>query len=100
MPSFTSGGATLDHEDPGIVYLSRRSGAFHQVEAWFTPDNGRTWRSRAITADASHYSIRPVTPRGLGGANLVLFSRGDRSTTGFTHFLTRIHAVRGIAPPV
>ena len=43
FPSFTSGGATLDHEDPRIVYLSRRSGAFHQVEAWFTPDNGRTW---------------------------------------------------------
>jgi hypothetical protein len=34
--SFTSGGATLDHEDPRVVYLSRRSGAFHQVEAWFT----------------------------------------------------------------
>ena len=45
FPSFTSGGATLDHEDPRIVYLSRRTGAFHQVEAWFTPDDGRTWRT-------------------------------------------------------
>ena len=52
FPSFTSGGATLDHEDPRVVYLSRRSGAFHQVEAWFTPDNGRTWRSRQLTFDA------------------------------------------------
>ena len=57
FPSFTSGGATLDHEDPRIVYLSRRTGDFHQVEAWFTPDDGRTWRiapasrtSRATTA--------------------------------------------------
>jgi hypothetical protein len=100
FPSFTSGGATLDHEDPRIVYLSRRTGAFHQVEAWFTPDNGRSWRSRRLTEDPDHYSVRPVTPRGLTGANMFLFSRGDRSTTGFTHYLTRIHAIRGLAPPV
>jgi hypothetical protein len=100
FPSFTSGGATLDHEDPRVVYLSRRSGAFHQVEAWFTPDNGRTWRSRQLTFEADHYCIRPVTPRGLRVANLVLFSRGDRSTKGFTDFRTRIHALQGADPPV
>jgi len=100
FPSFTSGGATLDHEDPRIVYLSRRTGAFHQVEAWFTPDEGRTWRSRRLTDEAAHYCIRPVTPRGLKNANLVLFSRGDRSTKGFTDFRTRIHALPGAAPPV
>ena len=100
FPSFTSGGATLDHEDPRIVYLSRRTGAFHQVEAWFTPDDGRTWRSRQLTADPDHYCIRPVTPRGLTGANLVLFSHGDRSTNGFTDFRTRIHFLAGAAPPV
>jgi hypothetical protein len=99
FPSFTSGGASLDHEDPRVVYLSRRTGAFHQVEAWFTPDDGRTWRSRRLTAEPDHYCIRPVTPRGLSGANLVLFSRGDRSTKGFTDFRTRIHALFGAAPP-
>ncbi|MDP9294855.1 MAG: BNR repeat-containing protein [Actinomycetota bacterium] len=100
FPSFTSGGATLDHEDPRSVYLSRRTGAFHQVEAWVTPDNGRTWRSRQLTAEPAHYCIRPVSPRGLAGANLILFSRGDRRTHGFTDFLTRIHALAGAAPPV
>ena len=100
FPSFTSGGATLDHEDPRVVYLSRRSGAFHQVEAWFTPDDGRTWRHTQLTAEPSHYCIRPVTPRALRGASLVLFSRGDRSTVGFTDFRTRIHALGGFSPPV
>jgi hypothetical protein len=100
FPSFTSGGATLDHEDPRIVYLSRRTGDFHQVEAWFTPDDGRSWRSRRLTHEPRHYCIRPVTPRGLRGQNLVLFSRGDRSTVGFTDFRTRIHALPGEAPPV
>jgi hypothetical protein len=41
-----------------------------------------------------------VTPRGLTGANLVLYSQGDRSTKGFTDFRTRIHALAGAAPPV
>ena len=100
FPSFTSGGATLDHEDPRIVYLSRRTGSFHQVEAWFTPDDGRTWRHTQLTNEASHYCIRPVTPRGLQNQSLVLFSRGDRSTVGFTDFRTRIHALGGFNPPV
>ena len=100
FPSFTSGGATLDHEDPRFVYLSRRTGDFHQVELWFTPDDGRTWRSRRLTDEPSHYCIRPVTPRGLRNANLVLFARGDRSTKGFTDFRTRIHSLGGFGPPV
>jgi hypothetical protein len=96
--SFTSGGATLDHEDPRIVYLSRRTGAFHQIEAWITKDEGRTWTSRQLTNDPDHYCIRPVTPRGLGAPNTVLFSKGDHRTKGFTDYLTRIHAIRA-APP-
>jgi hypothetical protein len=100
MTSFTSGGATLDHEDPRIVYLSRRTGAFHQVEVWATPDNGRTWRHLQLTAEPAHYCIRPVTPRGLKGANLVLFSVGDRTTRGFTDFRTRIHFLAGATPPI
>lgn len=90
--SFTSGGASLDHEDPRFVYLSRTIGDWNQVEQWFTPDNGRTWQTRQITGDTDHYSIRPVTPRGLTGANRVLFSRGDETTIGFTDYRTRIHS--------
>ena len=52
-----------------------------------------------MTFDPDHYCIRPVTPRGLRGANMVLFSHGDRSTKGFTDFRTRIHALSGAAPP-
>jgi hypothetical protein len=91
--SFTSGGATLDHEDPRIVYLSRTIGPWNQVELWFTPDNGRTWTSRQLTHDPTGYSIRPVTPRGLTGANRILYVRGDERTIGFTDFRTRVHAL-------
>ncbi len=67
--SFTSGGATFDHEDPRLVYLSRTIGRWNRVELWLTPDNGRTWTHEQITDDTDHYSIRPVRPRGLAGAN-------------------------------
>ena len=50
-PSFHSGGATLDHEDPRVVYLSRTIGNWNQVEQWFTPDSGRTWTHRQLTSD-------------------------------------------------
>ncbi|MDQ3849018.1 MAG: BNR repeat-containing protein [Actinomycetota bacterium] len=92
-PSFTSGGGTLDHEDPRIVYLSRRTGAWHQVEVWITQDRGRTWTSRQLTSDPDGYSIRPVSPRGLTDFDRVLFSRGDERTIGFTNYRTRIHAL-------
>jgi hypothetical protein len=91
--SFTSGGATLDHEDPRFVYLSRTIGKWNQVEQWFTPDEGRTWETKRLTDDTDHYSIRPVTPRGLRGANRILFSRGDETTKGYTDYSTRIHAL-------
>ena len=93
-PSFHSGGASLYHEDPRFVYLSRTIGRWNQVELWFTPDNGRTWTTRRLTDDSDHYSIRPVRPRGhSGSANRVLFSRGDETTKGFTDYRTRIHAL-------
>jgi hypothetical protein len=92
--SFTSGGATFDHEDPRFIYLSRTIGRWNQIEQWFTPDDGRTWSTVQLTNDSDHYSIRPVTPRGLQGpANRVLFSRGDETTKGFTDYRTRIHAL-------
>jgi hypothetical protein len=94
MRSYTSGGATLDHEDPGVVYLSRRIGRWFQVEAWVTGDRGRTWSSRQLTDDPDGYSIRPVTPRfRRGGPNQIVFIRGDDRTIGFTDYRTRVHAL-------
>jgi BNR repeat-containing family member len=91
--SFTSGGATLDHEDPRHVYLSRTIGKWNQVERWFTPDEGRTWETQRLTDFSDHYAIRPVTPRGLRGADRVLFAKGDETTKGYTNYRTRIHAL-------
>src|SRR3954471_5356739 len=92
-PSFHSGGATLDHEDPRFVYLSRTIRRWHPVEQWFTPDEGRTWSTRQLTADPSGYAIRPVTPRRLTTANRIIYVHGDERTIGFTNYRSRVHAL-------
>ena len=43
--------------------------------------------------DPSGYAIRPVTPRGLGRRQPVLYVWGDERTTGFTDYTTRVHAL-------
>ena len=84
------GGATLDHEDPSIVYLSRltpdRPG--HEVEVWRTPDGGRSWQP-----DDDHAVRGPTTcgrsaARGLTRYSQVLWVSGRR--TFRTSFDTRI----------
>jgi BNR repeat-containing family member len=83
------GGATLDHEDPSIVYLSRlvpdRPG--HEVEMWQTPDGGRSWRRRTITRSRTD-DLRPISPRGLTRYSQVLWLSGKR--TFWTSFSTRV----------
>ena len=83
------GGATLDHEDPSIVYLSRltpdRPG--HEVEVWRTPDGGRSWKRTTITRSRTD-DLRPVSPRGLTRYSQVLWLSGKR--TFWTSFDTRI----------
>jgi hypothetical protein len=91
--SFHSGGASFDHEDPRIVYLSRTIGQWNQVEAWVTLDHGRTWQTQQLTHASDGYSIRPVAPRGLTGSQRILYVRGDARTIGFTNFTTRIRAL-------
>jgi BNR repeat-containing family member len=93
-PSFHSGGASLDHADPRIVYLSRTIGPWNQVEEWFTPDNGRTWTHRQLTDDTHGYAIRPVVPRGhTGTPRRILYVWGDERTIGYTDYTSRVHAL-------
>jgi BNR repeat-containing family member len=89
--TYTSGGATLHHGDPRLVLLSRTIGAHNQVEAWFTPDRGRTWSHGRLTASPDRWSIRPVIPRGLD--RVVLFVRGDERTRSYADPHTRIVAL-------
>lgn len=71
-----SGGVTLDHADPSVVYLSRDNGSSssgkHEIERWETADGGRNWSSRPITENSSTMNYRPIVPRGYTGGDVGL----------------------------
>jgi hypothetical protein len=74
---FYAGGITLDHNDPSIVYLSRRVGKVNEIEMRRTRDHGRTWSRTRITSNSPTDNIRPLAPRGLHpGESEVLWLRG------------------------
>jgi hypothetical protein len=87
---FYSGGIVLDHEDPRVVYLSRKVGRQFEVEKWVALRGGASWRRTAITARSRTANVRPISPRGLRGASAfdVIWMRGDYNR--FKDFRTQI----------
>jgi BNR repeat-containing family member len=71
-----SGGLTLDHRDPSIVYLSREVRGRFELERWVTPDGGSRWHHVTVARSANADSVRPVVPRGPAGPVKVLWLRG------------------------
>lgn len=89
-PTFTSGGITLDHEDPRNVVLSRTVGDWNQVELWTTPDDGARWGRYTLTMNPDVFSMRPVFPRGLEQTRrrVVVYTQGR--SDGYRDFHTDI----------
>src|SRR6266699_442704 len=97
----SSGGISLDHEDPSTVYLSRQVNGVFEVERWTTPDNGATWSSVRLTSASVRGNYRPISPRGQRGEDLdVVWMHGTYpSYTSFrTGLRTQLHS-RDIADP-
>ena len=53
-----SGGIILDHADPSIVYLSKKSNDIFEIEKWTTSNGGAEWISEKITTDSKKNNIR------------------------------------------
>ena len=86
-----SGGITLDHENPSVVYLARQVGRVFEVELWRTSNGGATWTRRAVTGSSARGNYRPISPRGQTGADLnVVWMRGGYPS--FTRYQTAIDA--------
>jgi hypothetical protein len=83
------GGASLDHEQPSVVFLARTTShaARHDIERWETRDDGRSWHRTRISRSATD-DLRPVTPRGLQQYEQVIWFSGTRTT--WTEFDTRV----------
>jgi BNR repeat-containing family member/PKD domain len=90
---FYSGGITLDHENPSVVYLSRQVKGVFEVETWRTSDGGATWTRKSVTSGSSVENVRPVSPRGLlsfADDMSVLWLRG--TYVHYVHYSTDITA--------
>jgi len=83
-----AGGISLDHENPSIVYLSRRIHGVFEVEQWITGDDGRHWAHRAVTRHSRENNVRPVTPRGETDHYTVLWMHGRYRR--YTQYMTTI----------
>jgi hypothetical protein len=59
-----SGGITLDHSDPSVLYLSRQVTGGWEIQRWSTTDGGARWRHQTVVAAGKTQNLRPVVPRG------------------------------------
>lgn len=73
-----SGGITLDHSNPSIVYLSREVHRSWEIQRWTTNDGGAHWRHTTVVRGGGTHNVRPVVPRGWNGGPMgLLWLRGD-----------------------
>ncbi|MEA2063785.1 MAG: BNR repeat-containing protein [Gemmatimonadota bacterium] len=68
-----SGGIVLDHQNPAVVYLSRKLNGVFEIERWCTPDGGKSWSSSAVTTGSKANNVRPCVARGHKGETASLF---------------------------
>jgi hypothetical protein len=79
-----SGGVTLDHADPSVVYLSRKLGTHFAIQRWSTSNGGRSWRHATVVRTPRADDLRPVVPRGPIGPLRLLWLQGQwRSYTSY-----------------
>jgi hypothetical protein len=71
-----SGGITLDHAEPSIVYLSKRVHGWFELERWVTNDGGYRWRHMTVVRTPGADDVRPVVPRGPSGSLRLVWLRG------------------------
>lgn len=95
---YYSGGITLNHANPSVLYLSREIGPTFEIEKWTTSDHGRTWSATAITSNSNSNNVRPVVPRGYDGKqDHVLWMKGDYNH--YTKYHTGIWLLAPTANP-
>ena len=86
-----SAGIVLDHNDPSIVYLSKPINSIFEIEKWTTSDQGKKWKTSAITQNSIKNNVRPFVVREYSenGPKLLWMNIFDHYTH-YTDYLTCI----------
>jgi len=91
---YYSGGITLHHADPSIVFLSKQTKNVFEIERWITGNGGKNWYSKTITRNSAKNNFRPIVPYGYRGPeDHVLWMQGR-----YTHFTDYTTAMRMLVP--
>jgi hypothetical protein len=98
-----SGGASLDQNDPGHLYLSRETApgsAVWEVEDWRTSDSGASFtQTSVITPNPTVKNVRPVVPWGPPGEIQMLWMSGTYTGYFGAQFNTQLRELTtGLAP--
>jgi hypothetical protein len=67
-----SGGIEIDHQDPSILYLSRKVHGWFEIERWTTRDAGVHWRYVTVARQPGQDDVRPVLVRDSSGGPMSL----------------------------
>ncbi|HEY2770051.1 MAG TPA: BNR-4 repeat-containing protein [Solirubrobacteraceae bacterium] len=88
-----SAGLVLDHNDPSVVYMSRKVHGSFEIERWTTSDGGAAWRYTTLARSSGADDVRPVVPRGQNGGPIsLLWLHGHYH--GYTGYRTSIAYLR------
>ena len=91
---YYSGGIVIDHENPDILYLSRRINGIFEIEMWQTVDFGRTWHSDSVTRHSSYDNVRPFAVRNAMEGNPVqVLWMTNKFYIGYRNFYSSILSV-------
>lgn len=75
---YYSGGITIDHANPSIVYLSKCTKGVFEIERWVTADKGATWTSESVTSGSTKDNFRPMVPHGYRSGDVgLIWMYGD-----------------------
>lgn len=97
---YYSGGICLDPDDLSTVYVSSdvrledgqpNASGHREIYKGVTPDGGKTWRWRALTANSTRDNLRPIVPANHPGKTFVLWFRGEYRA--YTDFQAEVVAV-------
>lgn len=64
-----SGGMSIDHENPNVLYLSVNRDSVFEIEKWTTQNRGRSWNVEFITQGSEKDNVRPFAVRNAGEGN-------------------------------
>ena len=88
---YYSGGATLNHENPSVVFLSKNNNRINEIEKWSTQNSGFNWNSENITSKSVKQNVRPIVPRNHNSDSLnVIWMNGEY--TSYTKYDTVLKA--------